>query len=118
MPAGVKRLLFERGRANRVCCACRGQRHRPFNVPKGRVARDGRQVVPRQVPGDQGKVDAVDDPVTERSGPGLRDGLDLKLGTSAPASRSQPLRIAATVVLTPLVAKVHERVTRGRGRRR
>lgn len=27
---------------------------------------------------------------------------------------TQPLRIAATVVLTPLVAKVHERITRGR----
>ena len=30
---------------------------------------------------------------------------------------TQPLRIAATVVLTPVVAKVHERITRGRGRR-
>lgn len=29
---------------------------------------------------------------------------------------TQPLRIAATVVLTPLVAKVHERITRGRGK--
>ncbi len=29
---------------------------------------------------------------------------------------TQPLRIAVTVVLTPLVAKVHERITRGRGR--
>jgi hypothetical protein len=29
---------------------------------------------------------------------------------------TQPLRIAATVVLTPLVAKAHERITRGRGR--
>lgn len=30
---------------------------------------------------------------------------------------TQPLRIAATVVLTPVVAKVHERVARGRARR-
>jgi hypothetical protein len=30
---------------------------------------------------------------------------------------TQPLRIAATVVLTPVVARVHERITRGRGRR-
>ncbi|HEY0150827.1 MAG TPA: DUF1279 domain-containing protein [Longimicrobium sp.] len=30
---------------------------------------------------------------------------------------TQPLRIAATLVLTPLVAKLHERITRGRGRR-
>jgi hypothetical protein len=29
---------------------------------------------------------------------------------------TQPLRIAATVVLTPVVAKVHERITRARGR--
>jgi hypothetical protein len=29
---------------------------------------------------------------------------------------TQPIRLVATVALTPLVAKVHERVTRGRGR--
>jgi len=30
---------------------------------------------------------------------------------------TQPIRLAATLVLTPLVAKAHEWITRGRGRR-
>ena len=48
------------------------------------------------------------------------DGAAGNAGTLAAAylatKLTQPLRIAATVVLTPLVAKAHERITRGRGR--